>query len=248
MSTLFTSRPHPLVVAHRGASRAAPENTLAAFREALDRGADAVELDVQRTSDGHLIIVHDATLERTTDGRGLVARHSLAALKKLDAGRWFNERFAGERLPTLEEAAAAIDKRAGLFVEIKQGPVFDDKIEAAIARVIEERGLVEWCEVSSFDHSSVRRMKTLLPAVPGGILYDAMLIDPFGAARLAQADALHPGWPMVTPDLVTEAHRRGLAVAVWTVNDEDVIAQLARLGVDAIVTDVPDVARRVLSR
>ncbi len=248
MSTLFTSRPHPLVVAHRGASRAAPENTLAAFREALDRGADAVELDVQRTSDGHLIIVHDATLERTTDGRGPVARHSLAALKKLDAGRWFNERFAGERLPTLEEAAAAIDKRAGLFVEIKQGPVFDDKIEAAIARVIEERGLVEWCEVSSFDHSSVRRMKTLLPAVPGGILYDAMLIDPFGAARLAQADALHPGWPMVTPDLVTEAHRRGLAVAVWTVNDEDVIAELARLGVDAIVTDVPDVARRVLSR
>ena len=248
MSTLFTSRPHPLVVAHRGASRAAPENTLAAFREALDRGADAVELDVQRTSDGHLIIVHDATLERTTDGRGLVARHSLVALKKLDAGRWFNERFAGERLPTLEEAAAAIDKRAGLFVEIKQGPVFDDKIEAAIARVIEERGLVEWCEVSSFDHSSVRRMKTLLPAVPGGILYDAMLIDPFSAAGLAQADALHPGWPMVTLDLVREAHRRGLAVAVWTVNDEDVIAELARWGVDAVVTDVPDVARRVIGR
>ncbi len=248
MSTLFTSRPHPLVVAHRGASRAAPENTLAAFREALDRGADAVELDVQRTSDGHLIILHDATLERTTDGRGPVALYSLAALKKLDAGRWFNERFTGERLPTLEEAAAAIDKRAGLFVEIKQGPVFDDKIEAAVARVIEERGLLESCEVSSFDHSSVRRMKTLLPAVPGGILYDAMLIDPFSAARLAQADALHPGWPMVTPDLVTEAHRRGLAVAVWTVNDEDAIAQLADIGVDAIVTDVPDVARRVLSR
>ena len=248
MSTLLTSRPHPLVVAHRGASRAAPENTLAAFREALDRGADAVELDVQRTSDGHLIILHDATVERTTDGRGPVALSSLAALKKLDAGRWFDERFAGERLPTLEEAAAAIGKRAGLFVEIKQGPVFDDKIEAAVARVIEERGLTESCEVSSFDHSSVRRMKTLLPAVPGGILYDAMLIDPFSAARLAQADALHPGWPMVTLDLVTEAHRRGLAVAVWTVNDEDVIAELARWGVDAVVTDVPDLARRVIGR
>jgi glycerophosphoryl diester phosphodiesterase len=248
MPTLFTSRPHPLVVAHRGASRVAPENTLAAFREALERGADAIELDVQRTSDGHLIILHDATLERTTDGQGQMAHHSLAALKKLDAGRWFDERFAGERLPTLEEAAATIDKRAGLFVEIKQGPVFDEGIETAIAGVIRESGLVEWCEVSSFDHSSVRRMKTLLPAVPGGILYDAMLIDPFAAARLAQADALHPGWPMVTPDLVKEAHRRGLAVAVWTVNEEDAIAQLADMGIDAFVTDVPDVARRVLSR
>jgi glycerophosphoryl diester phosphodiesterase len=245
---LLPSAPRPLVVAHRGASRVAPENTRAAFRAALAQGADAVELDVRRTSDGHVIVLHDATVERTTDGRGPAARHSLAALKALDAGRWFGEAFTGERLPTLEEAVALIGDRAGLFIEIKQGPLFDDTIEAAVARIIEETGLAGRCEVSSFDHFSVRRMKALLPAVPGGILYDARLIDPFEAARLAHADAVHPGWPNVTPDLVGEAHRRGLAVAVWTVNDEDTIVELARMGVDVLITDVPDLARRALGR
>lgn len=248
MSTLLTSRVRPLVVAHRGASCRAPENTLAAFRAALECGADAIELDVQRTADGHLIVLHDPTLERTTDGRGPVARHSLGDLKALDAGRWFADAFAGERLPTLEEAVAVIGDRAGLFIEIKQGPVFDEAIEVAVAGVIRDAGLAARCEVSSFDHFSVRRMKALAPEVPCGILYDARLIDPVGAARLAAAEAVHPGWTLIAPDLVEEAHQAGLAVAAWTVDEEGVIAHLAGMGVDAIVTDLPDVARRVLGR
>ncbi len=247
-STLLTSSPRPLVVAHRGASRVAPENTLAAFRAAIDCGADAIELDVQRTADGHIIVLHDPTLERTTDGQGRVADHSLATLKTLDAGRWFNPIFAGERLPMLVESVEMVGKQVGLFIEIKQGPHFDDTIEAAVAGVIQEAGLTARCEVSSFDHFSVRRVKTPFPEIACGILYEARLIDPFSAAQLAGAEALHPHWELITPDLIEEAHRLGYAVVAWTVNDKEAMARLAASGVDAIVTDLPDVLRRVLGR
>ncbi len=248
MSVLLSSGLRPLIVAHRGASAIAPENTLAAFRAAIDLGADVIELDVQRSADGHLIVIHDPTVDRTTDGRGAVAAHAIGALKALDAGRWFSPRFAGERLPTLRQAVEELGKAAGLFIEIKQGPLFNDGIEAAVAAVIRDADLAARCEVSSFDHSSVRRIKAHLPEVPCGILYEARLIDPFGAARLAGAEALHPNWTLITPDFVEEAHQRGHAVVAWTVNEEDAMTRLAASGVDAIVTDLPDVLRRVLGR
>lgn len=159
MPNLLSSGRRPLIVAHRGASAMAPENTLAAFRAAVELGADAIELDVQRTADGQLIVMHDPTVDRTTDGRGPLAAHSLAALKALDAGGWFGPQFAGERLPTLQEAVNVIEEKAGLFIEIKQGPVFDDSIETAVAAVIQDAGLTARCEISSFDHFTVRRMK-----------------------------------------------------------------------------------------
>lgn len=248
MLGLLSSGLRPLIAAHRGASAAAPENTLAAFRAAIDLGADVIELDVQRTADGHLIVIHDPTVDRTTNGQGAVASYSLAALKALDAGGWFSPRFASERLPTLQEAVETVGSAAGLFIEIKQGPVFDDGIEVVVAAVIRDAGLVARCEVSSFDHFSVRRIKDHAPEVACGILYEARLIDPFGAARLAAAEIVHPYWALSTPELVEEAHRLGYGVVVWTVNDPEAMARLAASGVDAIVTDVPDVLRRVLDR
>ncbi len=248
MPNLFSSGPRPLIVAHRGASAMAPENTLAAFRLAADLGADAVELDVQRTADGHLIVIHDATIDRTTDGRGAVAALPFAALRAVDAGSWFSPRFAGERLPTLQEAITAIGDDTRLLIEIKQGPRFDETIEMAVAAVIRDAGATARCEISSFDHFSMRRMKTQFPEVACGILYEARLIDPYEAARVAGADALHPYWALISPEFIAEAHGRGYAVVTWTVDEEDPMARLAAAGVDAIVTNVPDILRGVLHR
>lgn len=246
MPGLLFSGPRPLIVAHRGASAVAPENTLAAFRAAVELGADAIELDVQRTADGHVIIMHDPMLDRTTNGRGPVADRSLRSIKALDAGSWFGPAFAGERVPTLEEAVNLVGGRLGLLVEIKQGPRFDETVEAAVVQVLQQRPGAY--EVSSFDHFSVLRTKALAPELPCGILFEARLIDPFGAAALARADALHLYWTLITPDFVPEAHRRGHMVVAWTVNDEEAMTRLADSGVDAIVTDRPDLLRRVLGR
>lgn len=250
LSLLETWRagPRPLIVAHRGASRAAPENTIVAFRRAVDLGADGIEFDVQRIADGSLVVFHDATLERTTNERGPVRATALADLKGFDAGGWFGASFRGEQIPTLEEAVAAIPPSVRLFVEIKQGPVFDEEIERVLAESLKQTGALARCEVSSFDHVSLRRFKRVAPETPTGILFSGRLIDPVAAARLAGAEAMHPAWDLIHPDLMPTAHAQGLAVVAWTVNAPEEMERLAAIGVDALITDVPDVARRVLGR
>ncbi|HEV8340522.1 MAG TPA: glycerophosphodiester phosphodiesterase family protein [bacterium] len=245
---IWRGAPRPLIVAHRGASRAAPENTLAAFRTAVDLGADGVEFDVQRTADGALVVFHDATLERTTNGRGPLRETRLADLKALDAGGWFSASSAGERIPTLEETIAVLPAPVRVFVELKQGPVFDEGIVAALADGLRHADVTGRCEVSSFDHPSLKRFTAASPDVPTGILFSARLIDPVAAATLAGAAALHPEWDLIAPDLVPLAHSHGLAVVGWTVNAADQMERLAAMEVDAIITDLPDLARRVLGR
>jgi glycerophosphoryl diester phosphodiesterase len=245
---IWGAGPRPLIVAHRGASRAAPENTIAAFRAAVDLRADGIEFDVQRTADGVLVVLHDATLERTTNGRGPLRAMRQADLKTLDAGSWFHPSHAGERIPTLEETIAAVPGHVRVFVEIKQGPAFDEDIERAVADHLSQTGVIDRCEVSSFDHLSLKRFSMAAPTIPTGILFSARLIDPVAAATLAGAAALHPDWDLIAPDLVPLAHDHGLAVVAWTVNAADQMERLAAMGVDAIITDLPDLARRVLGR
>ncbi len=245
---LWQGAPRPLIVAHRGAARAAPENTLAAFRAAMYLGADGIEFDVQRTADGALVIMHDSTLERTTSGRGRLPDWRLSDLKALDAGSWFRASAAGERIPTLDETIAAVPAPARLFAEIKQGPAFDEGIAGALADRLGQLDTAGRCEVSSFDHPSLKQFRAAAPNIPTGILYSARLIDPVAAAGLAGAQALHPDWELIAPDLVPLAHSHGLAVVTWTVNAADQMERLAAMEVDAIITDLPDLARRVLGR
>ncbi len=232
----FLGTGRTLGVAHRGASRYAPENTLAAFRLALEHGAPAVECDVRRTQDGHLVVMHDPTVDRTTDGHGLVGSLALEALRRLDAGRWFGPEFAGARIPSLEEVLDAVRGRALIKVEIKNDPTAQEGIEQQVVDTIRRRGMEDEAFVMSFDHQVVGRVREAAPRIATGILYSARLVDPVSAARAAAANALCVDWGYLDRGLVAEGHRAGLGVFVWTVDDEPALRRCQELGVDGITS------------
>lgn len=237
---------HPAVIAHRGASIEAPENTLAAFRRALELGVDAVETDVHLSADGELVVIHESLLDRTTDGRGLVKDRSLAALRRLDAGRWFDERFAGERIPTLEEALDVL-RPVRVIIEIKNGPVYYEGIAERVAAVVRRSGH-EAITVSSFDHPVLREMRGVAPDVETAALFMGRLIDPLRLASEAGVGILHPYWMWITPDMIAAAHAAGLRVETWTVDEPAHQAHVVSLGVDGIITNQPARLRALLSQ
>ncbi|MDQ7857919.1 MAG: glycerophosphodiester phosphodiesterase family protein [Armatimonadota bacterium] len=225
------------VIAHRGASGDAPENTLAAFGRARELGADGVELDVHLSADGEPVVIHDHRLERTTDGRGLVGEQPLAVLRRLDAGRWFGEAFAGQRIPTLDEALATL---AGLrvIVELKNGPIYYPRIAARVAAVVRASGHGR-VTVSSFDHPALRDVRQAAPELNTAVLFAARPVDPVRLAWDAGAVLLHPQWAFATADLVAAAHAAGLRVEAWTVDEPDWLRRVMAAGVDGIMTNYP---------
>lgn len=238
----------PLVMGHRGAAGHAPENTLAAFERGLSLGADVLECDVHLTRDGRLAVIHDDTVDRTTNGHGPVASHSLAELQSLDAGAWRGPEFTGQRVPALEEVLDLARGRGRVAVEIKRGQNSRPGIEDAVVRTVERSGMVEDVLVISFDHPAVSRVRQLCPRVAGGILYSTRPADPIAVARAFDAQVLLPRWTLVSPEDVEEAHRAGLLVLPWTVNEPEQMAQLLALGVDGLGTDYPDRLRAVVDR
>jgi glycerophosphoryl diester phosphodiesterase len=224
-------------VAHRGASREAPENTLAAFRCALAAGAAAVECDVQRTRDGGLVVIHDPTVDRTTNGRGPIALLTYEECRRLDAGAWFGPAFAGERVPSLDEVLDLIRGRALLLLEIKHGPMFYEGIEAQIAEALRRHRMDAATLVMSFDHPAVRTMRAVAPDVATAIIYRARLADAAAAARAVGADALCPEWRLVTSEVVADAHAAGLGVFPWTIDEEDAMRRCLARGVDGVTSN-----------
>jgi glycerophosphoryl diester phosphodiesterase len=237
------------VVGHRGAMGHCPENTLASFERGLELGADWIELDVHLSRDGALVVIHDETLDRTTNGRGAVRDKSLAELKALDAGSWFGADYAGQRIPTLDEVLAWARRRNTIVdIEIKNAPVYYAGIEAAVVEVLHRHDMTEQVIVISFDHAAVQRVKTLDSRIATGVLYAGRPVDAgVGMARQAQADAVLPHWAYVTADDVAAAHAAGLSVAPWASSDPAVLRHLIAAGVDAIGTNHPDVLRDVLA-
>lgn len=238
-----------LIIAHRGASAEAPENTLAAFRRALEIGVDAVELDVHLTSDGEPVVIHDPVLDRTTDGRGLVRDQALASLRRLDAGRWFGERFAGERVPTLAEALDLL-RSVRVIVEVKNGPIYYPGIAARLAAEVRAAAHPS-VTASSFDHPVLVELKAeaarLGIALDTAVLFVGRPVSPLGLALEAGADALHPHWAYLTPGLVGLAHASGLRVETWTVDDPSHMAHVAGVGPDGVMSNYPDRLREFLS-
>ena len=237
------------VVGHRGAMGHCPENTPASFERGLELGADWIELDVHLSRDGALVVIHDETVDRTTDGHGAVRDHTLAELKALDAGGWFGPEYAGQRIPTLDEVLAWA-RRCNTIVdiEIKNAPVYYAGIEAAVVDAVRRHDMTEQVIVISFDHAAVKQVKALEPRVATGVLFAGRPVDGgLGMARQAQADAVLPHWAYVTETDVAAAHAAGLSVAPWASSDPDVLRQLIAAGVDAIGTNHPDVLRGVLT-
>lgn len=239
---------HVLGVAHRGASREAPENTLTAFGLALDAGAAAIECDVQRTRDGRLVVIHDQTVDRTTDGRGPVGALAFEDLRRLDAGRWFGPAFAGERVPSLDEVLDLVRGRAFVLLEIKHGPVFYEGIERQVADALRRRGMAEAALVMSFDHPAVRTMRAEAPEIATAIVYDARPVDAAAAARAAAADALCPRWTLLTAGAVAEAHEAGLGVFPWTIDEEEPMRRCLAWGVDGVTSNDARLLARVVGR
>lgn len=263
----------PKIYAHRGASAVAPENTLPAFEKALELGADGIELDVQATADGMLVVLHDFVLERTTNGTGLLRNHTLAQLTSIDAGVHFDDSFAGTPIPTLEQVFDLVGEGCVVNVEIKNMDWNGGREAEPLARMIQQRRLYDQVIVSSFNPVALRKMRKLDPSVALGLLYStkqprrsgrpgtllrrirpmplkhlALLLSRAWLSRDIAPEALHPYFESIDKQLVEKAHSRGQLVNTWTVNSGAEALRLARLGVDAIITDQPDIIRQVLSR
>lgn len=235
--------------AHRGASHDAPQNTLAAFRLAREMGADGVELDVQASKDGEAVVIHDFTVDATTDGPGAVKDKTLAELKELDAGSWFDARFAGQRIPTLQEVIVEVGHQLLLNIELKTKGLGSAGLVAEVVRLIEDHNLVHRAIVSSFNPLPLRQVKRLNHHIPTGLIYS--FDRPANLFRtllllLAGPDALHPEKHLVTQEYMTWAQERDYRVNVWTVDEPAEMERLIVLGVDGIITNHPDILRKVL--
>ncbi|MFA7163177.1 MAG: glycerophosphodiester phosphodiesterase, partial [Eubacteriales bacterium] len=170
----------PIIYAHRGASAYAPENTGSAFTKAIEMGAGGIELDIHMSKDGHLMVIHDESLNRTSNGKGLVKDLSLDELKGLDFGSWFDGSFKGERILTLEECLDLLEGWDGILnVEVKSGPILYDGIEEKLVKVLSEYKMIDRTIVSSFNHYSLLAIKQLEPELKTGILYMAGLVEPW---------------------------------------------------------------------
>lgn len=247
---MYADLPRPTVFAHRGSSAHAPENTLAAFELAITQGAPAIELDAKLCADGHVVVIHDQSVDRTTSGAGLVRQMPLAALKELDAGSFFSLAFKGEKIPTLEEVFAVIGRRTFINVEITNYTAPWDDLPDRIVSLVKKFNLADYILFSSFNPIALLRARRLLPQVPAGLL----AVQGSGGAwargwlgRHFPCQALHPEIHDVTPELVHRTHNFGRRVHVYTVNQAEEMARLFNLGVDGIFTDDPPLALQVLS-
>jgi glycerophosphoryl diester phosphodiesterase len=220
--------------AHRGASAVAPENTMAAFRAAAAAGADGIELDVHLSREGAPVVIHDETVERTSDGRGAVARKTLAQLQRLDAGGWFAPAFAGETVPTLEAVFAWAADRLLLNVEIKA-------VSAGLAVVELLRAYPQVrVLISSFNHTLLEQLRLQNPDLPLGFLVDTRFWR--RAVRRAvgcRAESVHPRFDLLSRPLLAACQRHGLAVHCWTVDHPDACIALRRRGVAGVFTNDP---------
>ncbi|HME11873.1 MAG TPA: glycerophosphodiester phosphodiesterase family protein, partial [Candidatus Acidoferrum sp.] len=228
-----------LLIAHRGASGHAPENTLAAFRKAVALGVSFIETDLQLTRDSRLVAIHDDTVNRTTNGNGAVHNLTLEDIRKLDAGSWFGSEFAGERIPTLEEILDFAKKNDVVFyLEIKPGGSWGG--EHALTAALRASGEIARTVVISFDPSVLEGVRKIEPTLMTGLLYDGQLDDPLDKAVEIGARQLAVRGDLVTPWMLGQARRRDLQVVCWTVNQAAHMRLLIAAGVDGIMSDYPE--------
>ncbi|MBH0229176.1 glycerophosphodiester phosphodiesterase [Halobacillus yeomjeoni] len=235
-----------LTIAHRGASGYAPENTMAAFEKSVDMKADLFEIDVQMSKDGEIVVIHDTTVDRTTNGSGKVKKLTLEELRSLDAGSWFREEFAGEKIPTLSEVLDKYRGKSGILIEIKSPSLYPG-IEKKIAEELKEHNLHkphnEKIIVQSFNHDSVQTFHSILPSVPVGVLigYNEAGISSEEMNEFSSyAEYVNPSKKMVDEDLVDRIHDHDMEIHPWTVRDRKSADALLDAGVDGIITDYPD--------
>ena len=236
---------NPTVMAHRGLSADAPENTLYAFSDAISAGADFIELDVQQTRDGVLVVMHDSNLKRTTGVNKDIWDVDYADIQDLDAGSWFDPAYANARIPTLEETLQFVDKRAKLNIEIKPTKHGSDTLEQDVAELITRYQYTDACYVTSFSYGSLKKVKEANPEIRTGYLM-SVAYGQFYSLKYADAFSLNKVF--VTSQVVNAAHQQGKQIFAWTVNGMSEVRSLCNLHVDSIITDDPVMVQNVISR
>jgi glycerophosphoryl diester phosphodiesterase len=221
-----------LRIGHRGAKAYAPENTLTSFKKALEIGVDAVELDVRKTKDGQVVVIHDADVKRTTNREGLVSELTLKEIKGLDAG-------SGEKIPTLEDTLDFLDKKVKVFVELKEAG-----IEKQVLSIVQKKGLEKNVVIVSFLEDALKKVRELNKDIETGLIY-AKHKNPLKAALELEANYLLALYRFTHTANVEKAHESGLKLIVWTINSQEEAQEYAKKGVDGIASDKPDILMRL---
>jgi glycerophosphoryl diester phosphodiesterase len=230
-----------LRIAHRGASGSAPEHTRAAFERALALGVDMIELDVQLSRDGELVVMHDLTLDRTTSGRGLVRAHELAALRALDAGSWFAPEFAGEGVLSLREVLQLVRGRARLNAEIKAPAADWEELARRLVALLRQFEVLDSTVISCFEPKALEKVRRHAPDAELGVLWQQTdFSDAWRWAGVLGAASVHPHWMLISEGVMHAAREQGLHILAWTVNEVETMRRLSQIGVDGIISDFPE--------
>lgn len=241
---------HYTKIGHRGAAGLAPENTLSAISLGLENSVDRIEIDVQQSKDSVIVLKHDITLDRTTNGEGLVKDKTYSELAKLDAGLWFDKKFKNEKIPTLEDAIKEVIGKSKLIIEIKKGNNFYDNIEEQIIEIINRNNYKQWCIIHSFDSEVLERIHQKDPSIElHKLLFVKFSLLPlifdngfnvYDFNKYSYIDEYSINYKFANKRFISKIHSLGKKVNVWTVNNSEVIKELIAIGVDGIITDFPN--------
>lgn len=237
-------------IGHRGAAGYCPENTFASFNKALELGVDYLEMDIQMTKDREIVVIHDPTVNRTTNGIGRVKDFTLTELQKLDAGSWFSPTYSEERIPSFSEVLDSYAGKVGLLIELKKPSLYPG-IEEKVANELLKRGLTsgqsDQIIVQSFDQNSMKKFHRLLPAVPIGVLVKKTAINGLSNKELTSfteyATFINPKVTMVNKKLLRRIHHHGFKTMIWTVNRKSNVNLLKHYTVDGMISDYPDLLK-----
>lgn len=241
----------PIILAHRGDLAHAPENTLPSFSQAIQKGADGVELDAKLTADGRVIVIHDPTVDRTTNGTGKVASLTLEAIRSLDAGSWFDSKFAGVKVPLLEEVFETVGRDRLINIELTNYNTPRDGLTRRVCELIQRHNNQNQIIFSSFYSSNLKVAARMLPEIPRGLLAMPGVLGLWARSfgfMFGDYQALHPHISSASREQIQRAHRIRRRVHVWTANAPEDVIRFKEWGVDGIFTDDPETALRALGR
>lgn len=224
------------IIGHRGGAAGFPENTLAAFKKAVELGADGVEFDVQLSKDGEVVVIHDELIDRTMTGSGLVKEHTLKELRQMSAGEFFSPDFKSEKIPTLAEVLEVVQDLEVINIELKNYLPYP-KLEEKVLKLVDQFEIREKVIISSFNHYSLQKIKKLQPEIRTGALLMAKIINPADYAFKRAFNALHLHFLTADQEIIDKSHFMGMQVNVYTVNFPDSVVELLEKGVDMIMTD-----------
>jgi len=229
----------PYIIAHRGASGIAPENTMASLKKAIEQKADGVELDVHLTKDNIPVVIHDETLNRTTDGSGYVKDYTFKELNKYDAGSHFDERFSNQKIPSLREVLELSSELKIINIELKNNKIYYNGLEEKVLSLIKDYEIEDRVIISSFNHYSINKIREMNQKLELAILYKSWLFEPWVYAERLKINNIHPHFLAINEEIISKCNEKNIRVNVYGTNDSKQIENATKFGADMIICDYP---------